>query len=719
MPLSSLRIFVLLFGLLPWGAECAPAPDKVRLQLKWQHQFQFAGYYAAREKGYYREAGLEVEIIPSRPGDDSHQKVLNGEAEFGVGTTDLLLLREQGAPVVVLAVIFQHSPLGLAALASSGIQDLHDLAGRQLMIEPGSAELFAYLRREGMTNDRFILLPHGHSPRDLIEGKVDALSVYTTDEPFELVESKQDFVLYSPRSGGIDFYGDNLFTTEAQIRQHPERVKAFRAASLKGWKYAMEHPEEIARLIHDRYSDRHSLPHLEYEARQMAGLLHADIVETGHMYAGRWQHIAAVYAELGMLRPKFDLTGFLYDAHPPPPDLTWLFATLGGLTLVLLVIGGNALYIFRINRRLRISEKRWQHLFDVMPMAMLVSDHEERLTAWNEAATHVFGWSAGEALGKNCYELLVPMDQQDHVHRVLGQTLNESLDTESLNRNCTKSGAIITCEWRNTIYHDDDGRVAGAISLGCDVSGRILAQQQLKEAKELAERRLDDHRQFLGMVAHEFRSPLAAIDATTQVLELQCAEKCHSPELIWRIQRGVGRLSGFIDNCLTKDRLIRIEEEGMKCADDRIELPAFLASIVEQTAQSYSQHDILLAGAEDAGIQTGDAHLLRIMLHNLLGNACKYSPPGSRVWLRAEREPRGELLLTVEDEGAGIAPEDLDKITRRYYRGTSSKPVAGAGLGLFLVDRILALHGGSLRIDSKVGAGTAVRLRLPPTPAKD
>ncbi|MFZ2853793.1 MAG: ABC transporter substrate-binding protein, partial [Rhodocyclaceae bacterium] len=440
MSLQNYCFVVLLFCC--WStAGTASAADKVRLQLKWQHQFQFAGYYAALEKGYYRAAGLDVEIVPGGPTVDAARNVLDGKAEFGVGTTDLLLLREKGEPVVVLATIFQHSSLALMTLKTPHPQDLHDLAGKRLMIEPGSAELLAYLRREGITPERYSLLPHGSTVADLIEGKTDAMSVYATDEPFELLEAKRRFVLYSPRAGGIDFYGDNLFTTESQLGQFPERAKAFRAASLKGWKYAMEHPDEMATLIHSRYSDRHSLAHLRYEVAQMADLLRTDIVEPGHMYVGRWQHIVRVYAELGMLKPNFELGGFLYDATPRPPDPTRFFAGMAGLTLLLLVVGSVALYIARINRHLTSGEKRWRQLFDTLPLALIVSDRDEKIVAWNAAATRIFGWSADEASGRDVYELLVPDDQQAHVHRVLGQTLDEQTTTQSLNRNRTKAGA--------------------------------------------------------------------------------------------------------------------------------------------------------------------------------------------------------------------------------------------------------------------------------------
>ena len=331
----------------------AAATDKVRLQLKWQHQFQFAGYYAALAQGYYQAAGLDVEIIPCRPGEDAVQKVLQGKAEFGVGSTELLLLREQGAPLVVLAVIFQHSPLVFMTLKRSGLQSIHDLVGRRIMIEPGSSELYAYLREEGISADKFTLLPHGFDTKDLLAGNVDALSAYVTDEPFELRKAGQDYVLYSPRAAGIDFYGDNLFTTESLLKLKPKMVKAFRAASLKGWEYAMQHPEELVQLIYSRYSQRHSIEHLRFEAAQMAPLLQAALVEIGHMNLGRWQHIAKTYTNLGMLKPDFNFTGFLYDPNPPPPDLKWLYALIGVGALLIVIVSALAVYIYRTNARLR------------------------------------------------------------------------------------------------------------------------------------------------------------------------------------------------------------------------------------------------------------------------------------------------------------------------------------------------------------------------------
>jgi signal transduction histidine kinase len=328
--------------------------DAVRLQLKWRHQFQFAGYYAAIAQGYYRDAGLAVEVIDAKPGLDAAQVVLDGGAEFGVGTSDLILLRSKGEPVVVLAAIFQHSPLVLLARRGPEIDDMHDLHDKPVMIEPGSAELFAYFKYEGIDPAKLHIEHHSFDVNDLISGRVAAMSGYQTDEPFTLRNAGIDYLAFTPRAGGIDFYGDNLFTTEKQIREHPERVKAFRAASLRGWDYALAHPKEIIDLILRDYPGIKDREHLEFEAAQVAQLMHPGLIETGHMNPGRWQHMIDTYAEFKMLAHPVALTELLYDSQDKP-DLRGFYVTMAVLGVVSLAALGWLLPLMRLNKKLRIS----------------------------------------------------------------------------------------------------------------------------------------------------------------------------------------------------------------------------------------------------------------------------------------------------------------------------------------------------------------------------
>lgn len=468
------------FGSPVWGSET------VRLQLKWTHAFQFAGYYAALAQGYYREAGLDVRLLEAGPGIDPLESVLSGQAEYGVGTSSLLLARRAGQPVVVLAVIFQHSPLVLLARSSGAIQGtatIHDIVGKRVMIEPQSDELIAYLKQEGITLDRFIQLPHSHDHLDLIEGRVDAMSAYITYEPYFLDRAGIQYDTYTPRSGGIDFYGDNLFTTERELKAHPERVRAFREASLRGWQYALEHPEEIVDLILAQYSSTYPREFRLFEAERMASLLRADLVDVGYMSRGRWRHIADTYAELGLLPLNYSLTGFLYDLDRPI-DLTRLYIAFA----LLAVVTAIALYIYRINRRLALAlteksrnEERYRIIFQTSAAAGVVWREGFIVTDWNHQAEALFGWTREEVLGRSFVDFLLPRSARKQLAPTFARLVHENVLPYTVNDNLTRDGRLITCEWFNAWLPERPGEPREVVSLANDISERQRLEEEIRQ----------------------------------------------------------------------------------------------------------------------------------------------------------------------------------------------------------------------------------------------
>jgi ABC-type nitrate/sulfonate/bicarbonate transport system substrate-binding protein len=334
-------------------ADASTAPlEKVTLQLKWKHQFQFAGYYAAVQQGFYRDAGLEVSLREASDGENPAEVVLRGDAEFGIAASDLIVLRSQGKPVVALAPIYQHSPLVLLVAADSGIDSVHGLIGKRVMLEAHADELLAYLHFEGIRKESITWLPHSFDPSGLINGTVDAISAYSTDEPFLLREAGVKYNTYTPRSGGIDFYGDTLFTTEDQVRLHPERVRSFLHASLHGWKYALAHPDEIIELILSKYSDRHSREHLKFEAEMSENLILPDVVEVGYVNPGRWRHIGETYERMGIIESLPPLEEFLYERNPRVIP-KGLYGALFASVAMILIVGGVAYRFYRLSVKVR------------------------------------------------------------------------------------------------------------------------------------------------------------------------------------------------------------------------------------------------------------------------------------------------------------------------------------------------------------------------------
>ena len=359
-PPKRLKLTFILFLLLNMvafnGYSKSPQPGgnqvRVKLQLKWKHQFQFAGYYAALEKGFYHEAGLDVEIKEAEDGEESTSQVIDGKADFGVAMSDLIELRAKGKPVVALASIFQHSPLIILTPKKSGIENVHDLLGKRISLESHSEQILSYLDSEGLPTHKLVIYPHDYDTSKLISGEIDAMSAYSTDEPFMLLSKGIEYSIFSPRAGGIDFYGDTLFTSENQINEHPERVSAFLGASLKGWQYALDQSEEIIDLILAKYTTRHSREHLFFEAEKSKRLIMADVVELGYMNPGRWLHIADSFKKLNRIPNDFTLEGFIYDRNPAP-DLRWLYLSILGA----LLIAGIAFFLvsrfYKLNQLLK------------------------------------------------------------------------------------------------------------------------------------------------------------------------------------------------------------------------------------------------------------------------------------------------------------------------------------------------------------------------------
>ncbi|MFV0348428.1 MAG: ABC transporter substrate-binding protein [Halodesulfovibrio sp.] len=317
-----LRILLLLF--IPVAILAfTPAPSyanlrKVTLQLHWQNQFEFAGYYAAVEQGYYREEGLEVTVREGGPGIVPLTQVMQGKAEFCVGGSEMLLARLRGQPVVALAAIFQHSAATLLVRSDSGIYTPQDLAGR--ILEMGDmesdAEIYALLMNEGLTKDKIIHVPSTFTMDGIINKKVDALSSYLSNQPFFLKKASIPYRLLRPLWYGIDFYGDSLFTTETLAEQDPDLVEAFTRASLKGWGYALNHPDEMIRTIFTKYPPSlipRTQEHLWFVYQEMKKLIMPTVIEIGHMNPGRFRHMADTFVQLGLAKPGYNLNHFIYQ----------------------------------------------------------------------------------------------------------------------------------------------------------------------------------------------------------------------------------------------------------------------------------------------------------------------------------------------------------------------------------------------------------------------
>jgi diguanylate cyclase (GGDEF)-like protein/PAS domain S-box-containing protein len=490
---------------------CGPASalEPLVLQLNWKHQFQFAGYYAAIEKGYFRAAGFDVSLRELAEGDDPVDIVLDGDADFGIAASELALYRGKGKPVVALAAIVQNSPL-ILLVNRRKITSIDALNGGRIMLTPHETELFAYLRREGVAT--YTAVPHSFDPKDLISGRVDALSAYVTDEPYTLREVDFPYLAFHPSAAGINFYGDTLFTTEGQVRHSAERVRAFRAAAIRGWAYAMEHQEEIADLILRQYSKRHTRAHLLFEANELKRLMQPELVEIGQQSAARWQQIAQTYAELEMLPEKHSIDGLIFTAEERQLP-AWFGYALAAAVLLIVIVAVTALYFARLNRRLsremisrrvvehalRNSEERYrqlaEHSKDVIWTLDLAS---RRFTYVSPSVETVRGFTPEEVMDQPLAASMtaeayarVQITLEDHLQRLAAgdqSALSAVAEIEQPHKN----GGVVVSEVVASFLLDPQGQPHALLGIARDITERRRVEAQLRGANDLLRQQLEE-----------------------------------------------------------------------------------------------------------------------------------------------------------------------------------------------------------------------------------
>lgn len=238
---------LLLLVLVSTNAADGQAFDTVSVQLKWHHQTQFAGHYVADSKGFYRREGLAPQNRPWKVGAPSPiDQVTSRAATFGITSqTEFLVAREKGAPIVAIAAVYQKSPVGFFALKTSGIKHPRDFVGKSIAFAPThEIHLKAMLRRLRVDMTTLRRVSYGFDLTPFYWGKVAIWGGYIMNQPVDARLAGYEVTIIFPDDYGVHAYDDILFTSEELIRRNPALVERWLRATLQGWRYAIEHPEE-------------------------------------------------------------------------------------------------------------------------------------------------------------------------------------------------------------------------------------------------------------------------------------------------------------------------------------------------------------------------------------------------------------------------------------------------------------------------------------------
>jgi PAS domain S-box-containing protein len=360
------------------------------------------------------------------------------------------------------------------------------------------------------------------------------------------------------------------------------------------------------------------------------------------------------------------------------------------------------------DRALRRALDRTRALLENTPLAALEWGPDRVVRMWSHRAEQLFGWSASQAVGCRIDTLgIIYPEDGPAVDSLLKELLRGGDYVCGENRNLTRDGRVLLCEWHNSVLRNDRGEIETVFSLALDVTERRQAMDQLREA----DLRKDV---FIATLAHELRNPLAPISNAASLLLTQNLPPERIEWMAAMISRQSGRMARLLDDLLDVSRISR----------GKIELrrePLDLCVLVHEALQTSmplieaARHHIELAlPASPLWVDADPVRIAQVM-SNLLNNAAKYTPPGGRIEARLGVDG-GMALFSVSDNGIGIEPEMLGQVFDAFVQVGSARHLAqgGLGIGLSLARGLVELHGGSLKAESAGrDRGSSFSMHLP------
>ncbi len=277
---------------------------KVSLQLIWKYQFQFAGYIMAKEKGFYEDKGLDVDLREFEVGKLPVDEVRKGNADFGIAHSYLILENlNKHQNFVQLFALCQASPVILQTIKGKGIEKLTDIKGKKLLIYDNEemASITSMLHSAGIKRgDLHLVMAKKEGFEEILDDTADMVEGYSTITPYHLKKMGYTPIAFHPKDYGYDFYGDILFTSKEYIDAHPVIVQNFYKASLKGWEYAFSNIEETIEVIKRKYDTQKLDPDLlQFEANEFKKLAYFPNTPFGDINPIKLEKIANTFKLLG------------------------------------------------------------------------------------------------------------------------------------------------------------------------------------------------------------------------------------------------------------------------------------------------------------------------------------------------------------------------------------------------------------------------------------
>ncbi len=370
-------------------------------------------------------------------------------------------------------------------------------------------------------------------------------------------------------------------------------------------------------------------------------------------------------------------------------------------------------------RRNREAQRRLAFHVERTPMGFVEFDGEGVITSWNPAAERIFGWAAGEIIGRHWSDCLVRPRAVESINRIFHALRTHQGGEISVNDNLTKDGRVVTCEWHNSVLINDSGEVIGFASLVNDITDRVRNEEDLRNSRSMAEEANKSKDEFLSLMNHEMRTPLNSIIGFADLLrEARDPEEISSS--IDTIRSNAQQLLELVDNVLAYTQL---DSGRVFLAMRETDLEIILHEVSEITRYHAAEKGLAFSLHVDECVPTNvfaDHEELRSLLLKQLDNAIKFTEHGEISLTVRTRPVPGSLRnrtfrFEIRDTGPGIAPESREYIfeTFRQADATLRRSYGGTGLGLALCRKIVELMDGRIWVEENPGGGSCFVSEIP------
>ncbi len=310
-----LAVLSLLLNACGNATPVKPA-DKVTVQLSWFHGVEYAGFYAAEEKGYFADENLEVTLNAGGPDINPLKEVQSGKAQFGIGQGDsLMVARDNGQNFVAVGTIFRVNPVAITSLKKDNLQKPGDLVGKtvgtySLDLSNYSDLMFlAFMSRTDLQKDsmHFALIEDFYGANEIKSGRMDAMSgMFATDQQVMTRQAGDEINLIYYKDYGVDVYINTIFVADEFLQGNPELIARFIRATMKGYHYAIENPDEVAALA-VKYDDSLDLSYQQQVMQAQIPFIDTGSAPIGSMDESVWKTTQDILLEFDLISKPVDL----------------------------------------------------------------------------------------------------------------------------------------------------------------------------------------------------------------------------------------------------------------------------------------------------------------------------------------------------------------------------------------------------------------------------